>query len=56
MKRDIEAQFQEIIQKKRDEFAIRGLSGSGIESRAIGLIEIKKNGELEKLKLRYGKK
>lgn len=55
LKKDIEVQFDEIIQEERNEFAKRGISGSGLENRAIGLVEIRKKGELEKLNLKYQK-
>lgn len=54
-KQEIEDWFSERVDKIRESFAIRGLGGSGLESSYIGKAEAKKNRELEKLKLKYGK-
>lgn len=52
---EINEYFDEEIEKVNEEMDRRGLFSSGIKDRALGKLEIKRNREIEKLKLKYGK-
>lgn len=54
-RQDIEDHFTEVLRHKQNEMERRGLYNSGIAKREFGLIEIRKQRELNKLKLKYGK-
>jgi len=54
-KQDIEGKYEDKIEEVRRGYSVRGLSGSGLEKRAVGKVEAEKNRQLKKLKLKYRK-
>lgn len=54
-RQDVEDHFTELLRAKKDEMAKRGIYNSGIAEREFSLIEQRKQRELEKLQLKYGK-
>lgn len=47
--------FDEEVTKVRSSFATRGLSASGLEEKALSDVKVKRDRELERLRLKYGK-
>lgn len=52
---EIGEKYNEAVENTNEEMNRRGLFYSGIKDRAIGRLEVKKNREIERLKLKYGK-
>lgn len=54
-KQDIEDHFTGLLRQKQGGMVRRGIYSSGIAEREFGLIEVRKQSELDKLNLKYGK-
>lgn len=53
---EINETYDDLLTKTRSDFVARGLGSSGFANKALADVEVKRDRELERLRLKYGKK